>query len=166
MIRAALIVAPALLIAGCAGQDRGYPSLAPRATERVGFDEPIARPVPAVKPDPALDARIAELDRQLAAITAGFDRDAAAATRAAATARGKAIGSEAWIAAQTALAQLDDWRAQASSLATDVEAIATERAATLVPPYPAIDALGARAEAEADRQAKAIATIQAGLPID
>lgn len=164
MTRPSLLIAASLLLAGCATRADDFPSLSPRAAEKIGFAEPVAKPAAPVQPDPVLDARIGALDSQLATIAKGFDADAAIAGRAAGAARGKAVGSEAWITAETALAQLDDWRAQASSLATDAEALATERAASLAPAYPALDALVTRVEAEAGREGTTIEQLQAGLP--
>lgn len=154
----------ALLLGACARDTGSYPSLAPRAIEKVGFGEPAARPAPAITADPTLDARLAELGKELDRVAAGFAGDSAAAERATTAARGQAAGSEAWLTAQTALARLDDWRAQASSLVTDLEEVATERASTLAPAYPALTALTARAQVEADRQGETIRRLQAGLP--
>lgn len=153
-----------LLLAGCARDDAGAPSLAPRAAERIGFDEPtVAAPAPVVA-DPALDARLREFGGKLDAVMKGFDADAARATRTAAAAGTRTVGSEAWLTAQTALAVLDDWRAQASGLATDLEVLASDRIGTAGQPYPALDALRARASAEAERESAGIAAIGAKLP--
>lgn len=159
------VIAVVLALSACAStRDSGYPSLQPRAAERAGFDEPAVAAPAAVVADPALDARLREVGGKLDAITGGFDADAAIATRAAAVAGARTAGSEAWLTAQTALAALDDWRAQASSLVSDLEAMAGERSASVGSPYPALDALKARATAEADREATAIAAISARLP--
>jgi hypothetical protein len=151
-----------LALAGCAADVTRYPSLAPRAVEKAGFVEPVA-PVAVATPDAALDSRLAGLAARLDAIAAGFAGAATVAERAAVAARGKPAGSEAWLDAQTALAQLDDWRAQASGLATDVEQVAIERGAALAPDYPALAALAARVDADAARQDQTIARLQAML---
>ena len=117
-----------------------------------------------VKPDPALDARIAALGTKLDALARGFAADAARAQAAAGRARGKPVGSDAWLDAQTALAQLDDWRAQTSSLLTEVDQAAVERAAALLPAYPMLSALRERVAAESTRQGEAIDRLQAALP--
>lgn len=166
LARAAL---PALLLplglAACAGErDNGYPSLAKRPVEARGFDEPAAPPPAPVRPDPALDRMIAAQTAQLQTVRAGFDRDAARAERAAAAARGTAVGSDAWLEAQTALAQLDDWRAQATAIASDAEGRGADRAATLAPDYPALTALQRDAAAEAARQDALIRRLSASLP--
>lgn len=151
-------------LAGCAAEQARYPSLLPRAAERTGFDEPaVAAPAP-VAADPQLDARLAETSGKLETVIRGFDTDLAKARTAAAAPGARTVGGEAWLSAQAALAALDDWRSQATGLATDLEALAGERLSTSGTPYPALDALQARAAAEADRQSAAIATLTAALP--
>lgn len=158
-------IAVPLLLAGCATADEGgYPSLGPRAVERTGFEEPaVAAPAP-VTADPALDAKLAEVAGRLDAVAKGYATDAGRAEAAARVAGARTVGSEAWLTAQTALAALDDWRAQASGLTTDLEALAGEREGSVGTPYPALDALRTRAAAEADREAAGIASLSARLP--
>jgi len=165
MQKIVLIAAIAFVaLPACSRDATVYPSLAQRPTETRGFAEPAApAPVP-VSADPALDTAIAGLTRRLTAIRAGFDGDAARAERAAQAARGRTVGSDAWLSAQTALAALDDWRAQASSLASDAGELASARAATLAAPYPALDTVQATLAAEVTRQDAAIGRIQATLP--
>lgn len=162
MIRLLLLAGPLLAAAACTGGDGAYPSLAMRPVESRSFDEP-SRPQPVASADPALDRMVAELETRLRQVTGGFDEAAGQAERRAAEARGRPAGSEPWLEAQTALAALDDWRSQASSLTTDVEQAAIARAATLAAPYPSLTALGDRAEAEARRQGETIARLQAML---
>lgn len=152
------------LLSGCARDDATYPSLAQRAAEGRGFAAPDVAPPAPVVADPALDARLTVFATRLDAVAKGYDADAARAYRAAGTARARAAGSEAWIAAQTALAALDDWRAQAGGLASELDDASRERAETAGTPYPALDALRTRAESEAAREAAGIATIAAKLP--
>ena len=165
MIRhAPLVAVAALLLAGCARDPRSYPSLAPRPIEKLSFAEPEApAPAPATA-DPALDASLAAIEVRLKAVGGGFTTDAAKAQAAASRARGKAVGSDPWLDAQAALAGLDDWRAQASAIVTDIDELASARAATLAPDYPALAALRERAQAEGDRQADVIGKLQASLP--
>lgn len=153
----------AVTLAGCAADRSTYPSLAPRPIEKLGFAEPAATPV-TVQPDPALDGDVATAAARLDAIAKGFDRDAAAAADKAAAAQGQAVGSDAWLAAQTALTSLDDWHAQSGAVVSDLEQRALDRAAALQPAYPALDALTTRAHAEADRQATRIHMLEASLP--
>jgi hypothetical protein len=156
----ALLLLP---LVGCAQDRTHYPSLAPRAVETLGFAEP-AVTIAEAKPDPALDARIATWQGTFDAVAKGFGADAAKAETAAARARGKGVGSDAWLDAQSALAGLDDWRAQTSALLTDIDQAATDRAAALAPAYPALTALRALVAAEAERQSGTIDRLQATLP--
>ncbi|GAA0663896.1 hypothetical protein FHT00_001167 [Sphingomonas insulae] len=163
MKNAASIAVIVLSLAGCTRDTTAYPSLAPRAVEKLGFAEPEV-PIVEAKPDPALDARVATLGRSLDGTSKGFAADAAKAEAAAGRARGKAVGSDAWLDAQTTLAQLDDWRAQTSALLTDADQIASDRAAALAPPYPSLASLRERIAAEAQRQSTTIDRLQAALP--
>ena len=150
-------------LAGCARDTEHYPSLAPRAVEKLGFAEPETKPVEA-QPDPALDATIADKRRQLAEIAKGFAGAAAASESATRAAQGRAVGSDAWLDAQTSLAGLDDFRAQASSLASDVDALIADRAARLAPIHPGLASLRADVQAEADQEGATIDRLQATLP--
>ncbi len=159
----ATLVALAFATGACSKDTGNYPSLGLRPVEKLGFAEPEVKTAVAA-PDPALDADIAVLSGKLAAIVTGFDRDAAKAQAVAKAARGAPVGSEAWISAQTALAGLDDWRAQSSALVTDLEQRATDRAAKLQPDYPALATAREKAQAETERQGATIGRIQASLP--
>lgn len=164
MIRVLPLV-PLLLATACAGTaDRG-PSLLPRAVEDQSFDEPAAAPAPAATPDPALDKSIADLAARRVAATAAF----AAADRQVAAALGKgaraAVGSDAWLDAQTALAALDEERATMLAVLTELEELAIARAADGKPPYPALDAARIDTEVEVDRITAIVAQRKAALPL-
>lgn len=163
-MRLTLLALSVLLLAGCARDEASFPSLAPRAAEGRGFAEPAVPPQPTPVPDPALDARLASWGSRLEAIATGFDRDAARASDAAAAAGARSVGSEAWLTAQSALALLDDWRAQASGLVAELDETAREREAGGGTPYPALEALRTRADGEATRMAETIGSIAARLP--
>jgi len=153
-----------LALSSCGRTDGAYPSLAVRPAEARGFAEPDAPPPAPAAPDPVLDARVAQSRRSLAVIASGFDRDAAAAQTAAGRTGAHVAGSDAWLDAQTALAQLDDWRSQASSAVTDADALASARAVALQPDYPGIETLRTAAAAEVARQDAAIRRLAALLP--
>ncbi|MDP1026491.1 hypothetical protein Q5H91_04645 [Sphingomonas sp. KR1UV-12] len=153
-----------LLIAGCSRDRTAYPSLAKRPVEAMNFADPPAPPEQAVVADPALDARIATWRTRLAAVASGFDEAAAKTERMAKAAGARTVGSDAWLDVQTALAGLDDWRAQATAIAADAEAAGSARAAMLTPPYPSLEALEQTASAEVDRQGAALDRVQALLP--
>jgi len=151
MIRASLLAVLALTVTGCARADVDSPSLSPRAVEKLGFAEPEVTPAVA-RPDPTLDAQIAGLRTRLEAVARGFETAVAAAARAGARAGARTAGSEAWLEAQSALAQTDDWRAQTTTLAGEVDALAVARVAAGEAPYPALAEAAAAARAEAERQ--------------
>ena len=156
---------PALLTAGgCAMSNDGrYPSLLPRAIEQRDQSEPIV-PVPVAVPDPALDAQLAMTDAAVAKAAGSFSPLANRAEAAGAAAKGQAVGSDPWLAAQAALADLDAVRADTASIVADLERMAIDRAAGGSPPYPALEAALARAQAMLDAQTQAIARLQAALP--
>ena len=165
MIRSAFLLAvTAFLLSGCTRDTSGFPSLAPRPIEKLGFAEPAAPAPAAVVADPALDASLAAIELRLKTVGSGFAADATKAQAAARRAKGQAVGSDAWLDAQAALAGLDDWRAQASAIVTDLDELASARAAKLAPDYPGVAALRDRAQVEVDRQADIIGRIQASLP--
>jgi hypothetical protein len=161
----ALLLSSSLLWLGACARDASvYPSLAVRPTEKIGFAEP-APPAPEpLKADPALDAKVADLTARLTTVARGFDRDAARAEAAAREAKGRAVGSDAWLDAQTALGLLDDWRAQANALASEAGDLASGRAAALEPAYARLDAVQQRIAAEGQRQSATIDRLQATLP--
>lgn len=159
-----LPLAGGVALGGCAAEQTRYPSLMPRPAERGSFAEPVvAAPAPVVV-DPALDARLRELAARLETVKRGFDADAGRARTAVAAPGARTVGGEAWLSAQATVATLDDWRSQATGLASEVETLAGERLGTAGAAYPALDALQARAGAEAEREATAIAQLGATLP--
>lgn len=148
-----------LLAGACASGDEGYPSLAPRPIETMSMTEP-PQPLPApVAPDPALDARIAAAERDRVAAAAAFDTGAARAERLATAARGSAAGSDRWLDAQTALAELDSLRAAHAQAVAPLEDLAAERAQALRPAYPALEEMLVRARAASATQTQRIDAI-------
>jgi hypothetical protein len=160
---ATLAVGP--IMAGCAEQEASrYPSLLPRPIESRSNAEPAPPPVAAATPDAPTDAKLAAMRTTLADAAAGFATAAEHADQAAQAAKGQPAGSEAWITAETALAELDGYRATTSATLTDVEEMAIERATAQLPEYPAIEALRSAAAAQLAAQSTRIAAIQAVLP--
>jgi hypothetical protein len=150
------------LSGACAEQTSGrYPSLLPRPIEKRSDAEPVAAVAGPVAPDPALDAKIATFRKALDDGNAAFAAVAVRAGQAANAAKGQPAGSDPWIAAQTALAELDMLRSDTSSTQTDIESIAITRAADGAPDYPALVALQASAETALADQAARIEAIQA-----
>lgn len=163
MTRAALLVLVPVLLAGCARGAGGFPSLAARPGEGRGFEEPaVPAPAPAAA-DPRLDAQVAAAAGRLSAARRAFDAGASRAQATGARARGAGAGTEAWIAAQAALSDLDAARADTSAIVTEAEQLEIARAASLAAPYPALEGLQADGRAELERQETLIARLAAAL---
>jgi len=153
------------MLPGCAEQvTTRYPSLLPRPNEATSIAEPESPPPAVATPDPALDAKLATLRANLAESATGFAPAANRAEQAAQAAKGMPAGSEGWITAQSALAELDGYRATTSTTLTDVEELAIGRATAGQPDYPAIETLRAEAESQLNAQSARITAIQATLP--
>lgn len=151
----------AALLAGCA--ERDYPSLLPRSGEQLDFREPLAPAPTPVTADPALDSRISTAQAALKEAGDAFDTASARADRLTSAAARAPAGSDAWLEAQTALADLDAARARQVDALTDLEQLASDRAVTLAPPYPALDRAVEAAQAAAEASATRIATMQRRL---
>lgn len=160
MRRLALFALPMLAASCAAPADDGYPSLLPRPIERRGFAEPETPPPPVADRDPALEL---EIDRERGALGqawTAFEARAAEAERLAARAGNAAPGSEAWIAAQVALADLDTLRSGTAGTLADIERLAIDRASEGKPAYPALESLLADARAQNAGEVERIARIE------
>jgi hypothetical protein len=154
-----------ILLCGCAEQvTTRYPSLLPRPNEATSIAEPESLPPAVAVADPALDAKLATLKATLNESATNFAPAAGRAEQAAAAAKGMPAGSEGWITAQSALAELDGYRATTSAALTDIEDMAIGRATAGQPEYPGIEALRTEADAQIKAQSERIAAIQATLP--
>eukprot|EP01035_Chromulina_nebulosa_P030362 gene30362-40344_t len=140
----------ALLIGGCVSPDTSrYPSLLPPAMAQA---------------DPATESKLAAFRTTLGDTDKAFAAAADRAEAAARLAQGDAVGSDRWITAQTALAELDGHRATLSGTVTDIEQLAIERAAAGEAEYPGLEALRGAVQTALDAESARIATIQAMLP--
>ncbi|WEK42922.1 MAG: hypothetical protein P0Y64_16495 [Candidatus Sphingomonas colombiensis] len=155
------LAALVLLLGACA--EREYPSLLPRAGERQDFREPPAPPPTPVTADPTLDSRIAAARDALKQASDAFDTAAIRAERLTNAASNAPAGSDAWLDAQTALADLDAAHARQVEALTDLEQLASDRALTLAPAYAALDQAVADAQQAADASAARIASLQRRL---
>ena len=149
-------------LAACTQAPGAYPSLGKRPIESrpdAVAETPAAAPVP----DAALDTRIAQLSAQVDSAHQAF---AVAADKAEAAARrpgARQVGSDAWVGATAALAEVETHRSDTQSSATELERAMTDRGVAGLPPYPALDAAYQRAQGLADTDAARIATIRASL---
>ena len=113
-----------LALAGCAAKG-SFPSLAPRAAEKLSMDEPV-REAPVAAPDNRLPARAAEWLAQARQGQAAFEA-ALPAARARAAAAGAAT-SESWIEAQMALSRLEAARAPTVTALAQLDALIAAQA--------------------------------------
>jgi hypothetical protein len=156
----ALLLATGL--AGCTETGSHYPSLLPRAIESQSLAEP-ERPAPVATPDAALDTRIAALVAELDKAGKDFTAVAQDAEARIAVARGLPQGSDGWLDAQAAMAQVDAARAAVASTLAELEQMAIDRGAGGQVLYPALDAAIAKASALAEAQAARNASLEAAL---
>ena len=157
-----LVLIAAIALTGCTQSATRYPSLLPRAAESQSLAEPV-RPAPVAAPDPALDKRVGDMIAQLDAMAAAFNQGAQTAEAKIAVARGLPEGSEPWLDAQAALADLDTLRAPLLTLLSDLEELAIERGTAGLVPYPALEAAVARAEALSTAQQDRSGALEAAL---
>lgn len=134
-MRALLLLLP---LAACAAPPGDFPSLAPRPIEQRSDAEPETVVVTAA-PDPALDAKIADLLKQVETGAAAFNTAADRIGARLPAARSGGVGSDAWVDAQTAISQLLPSREAISGAQADLEQLAIDRAAAGQPPYPALE---------------------------
>jgi hypothetical protein len=158
-----VVASLAVLLSACSTDQDSYPSLAPRPIEQRS-DEVVSPPPAALVPDPALDARITKARAALADAAQSFDGGIASTTTLVAAAAKAGVGSDPWLDAQTALAELDGARARSAATLSDVDAMAIARAAALKPAYPALDALDALAQTQVAQETATIAGLQKRLP--
>ena len=151
-----------LAATACAQDTRKYPSLALRPIETRSDDEPAAIPAPPAA-DRALDAQLATMTAAVAKNTADFAAAAGKAERATRVRGALTIGSEAWLAGQAALADLEALHGDLLGLVGDFERLATDRGQAGKPPYPALDGGQAAAQAQLDVQTARITAIKASL---
>lgn len=149
-------------LAGCTQSAGNFPSLLPRAIETRSNAEPV-RPAPVVKPNAVLDAKVAELSAQAETAYKNFTQAAQAAEARIAVARGTARGSEPWLNAQTALADLDGTRTGVLSALADLERLTIDRGVAGEPPYPALEKAVAAARAHATEAEQRSTALEAAL---
>jgi hypothetical protein len=157
-------IALAVLLSGCAAATNA-PSLAPRPAEAI--DPRIPVPEPAISATPS-SALVQKLESLVAQAVAGDEAFAPLAERARQLADSAgAKESESWVLAQQALSAAVAARAPVTSAAGDIDAIGAQRIQSLggigAADLKAIDAAAARISAIDEREAAAIAAIQAKL---
>lgn len=152
------------LLAGCAQQGSDFPSLAPRPIERMGEAPTTPAPAPVATPDAGLDERLATLAKQLSAADSAFTAAVPRTRDLVTAAASSGIGSDAWLDAQTALAELDGIRAESTAAMSALDELAIARANALEPAYPALDSLHDKGEAQVAAESATIADLQKRIP--
>jgi hypothetical protein len=124
------LLLPALApLSACSSTGDGYPSLAPRAGERIagsarpaqGTEQPEAPPLP--PPGTDLVTRLAGLVSAAEAADRQFAARQGDAERAVARAAGAATASDAWAGAQIALAKLETSRSAAVAALAELDGL-------------------------------------------
>lgn len=125
--RLILAFSPLLGLAACAAGG-AYPSLAPRAVEKMDSEEAAPAPVPALPTagDPALASRLTALQAEARQGQAKFDAELPAAQAAAG--RAGAAASEGWIEAQRALSSLEATRVLSVTALAELDTLNVARA--------------------------------------
>jgi hypothetical protein len=162
--RLGLIALSALSLAACAGNVRGYPSLAPRPIEKAMSEAPAA----ALPPTPPVAEGLPALSGDLAKIAAAADSthadfQAALAAQRATIEKGRnaTAGSESWVAAQEAYSAVDAARAPIGTALADLDRLRQEAVAKNDDArQQAIEALTLKVQALDDAARSSMAAIQ------
>lgn len=129
-VRSLFLLVPTAALTACAVAESNPPSLAHREIEGI-LDEPIRAIAPV---DSTSDATLAQrIDALVAQAQSGqraFDSALPAARSRAQAARGAAIESESWIAAQLALSALDGTRVDTANALGELDSIFARQAAS------------------------------------
>jgi len=154
-----------LIVSACTAPGGPYPSLQPRAAERIDPRVPVKRPMNDRPVSVALGARLAALVEQARSGNAAFEAAASAAERAAAAAGPPQ--SESWIAAQEALTAAVAARRPTTTALADIDEIGAKALQTQGGIAPndlsAINRAAAELSALDQRQAQRINAIQRRL---
>lgn len=156
-----LILGSLLTLPGCASK-APFPSLAPRAVERLSMDEPV-RAAPVVARDADLGAVVDSLRAEALRGAREFEA-ALPAARARAAAAGGA-GSESWIEAQQAVSRLEAARKLTLSALAELDRLAIERSTrpTNAAQFAELTAAVETARSAADTQQEQIDGLRARL---
>ena len=126
------------ILAACGSTQGDYPSLAIRDAERSRGAIAAPPPEPTPAPPPRIVSadvleRIAAYRAQAIRANAAFERAAPSARRAVAAGAGAARASDAWAAAQVALADLESQRSLTAVPLADLDALYADQATGLDP---------------------------------
>ena len=122
-MRKTALIAMAIL-SGCAAPGGPYPSLQPRAAERIDPRVPVERPMNDRPASAALEARLDGLVADAQSASGAFDAAAAQAEQLAASAG--APQSEGWVAAQEAVSAAIAARRPVAEALAEIDAIGAD----------------------------------------
>ena len=122
MRRAALV--PMIVLAACSSPGGPYPSLQPRAAERIDPRVPVQRPMNDRPTSAALEARLSSLVGQAQSASGAFDAAASQAEQLAASAG--AAQSEGWVAAEEALSAAVAARKPVAEALAEIDSIGAD----------------------------------------
>jgi len=152
-----------LALGACSAGMAGYPSLAQRPAERAYATVPPAAPAPApvaATPDPAVIARLARLRSDAERAHQAFVRQAEEAERLAGAPLARQVGSEAWAAANTAVAALSAARSQTAVPLADLDSLQGAHAVDAAAAQTGVAAATFAAVVEADRAVSAMVAME------
>lgn len=161
-MRHLVFLALPVALSACSTAGDGYPSLLPRPIESRAEGE-VMRPDPVATPDAALDMRVSEQVAAAEKIATRFRSLALETESRIAVARGVEPGSESWVAAQVALADLNRAHGEMVDIVTTLEEVAAERLRAGAPGYPALDAAIAALSRTAAEQAEKVQALEDAL---
>ncbi|WP_380874324.1 hypothetical protein ACFB49_47210 [Sphingomonas sp. DBB INV C78] len=150
-----------VMLPGCGQTGQTYPSLAPRPVEKLSIEEPApesSEPIPAA--NAPTDAQIATQTAAAESARGRFTEELAAAKRAVSSASGKAVDSEAWVAAQQALSRLDQTRGPVTTALASLDEMMVAAGGA---PSPALADAWAKISALDDEQRTAFNALTAAL---
>ena len=160
-----LALVPLIALSACSSTGGPYPSLQPRATERIDPRLPVVRPMNDRPATPALTARLDALVADAQSGNAAFDAAMTEAERLAASAG--APQSDGWVAAQEALSAAIAARRPVSEALSEIDAIGANALQTqggLAPnDLAAIQQAAARVGGLDRRQAERVQAVQQRL---
>jgi len=146
---ALLLLALPVCLEACASTG-SYPSLAKREAERVtGTEEQAApaAPEPETPPSAALEANVEQLLDQATSAHGEFEKGRESTQRTVSAAKGSAVASEKWVAAEVALATLESARSGAITALSEIDQLyADERVAKPRTVTPSAKLLGSARE--------------------
>jgi len=119
-----VVLVPIIVLAACSSPGGPYPSLQPRAAERIDPRVPVQRPMNDRPASAALEARLNSLVAEAQSASGAFDAAASQAEQLAASAG--AAQSERWVAAEEALSAAVAARKPVAEALAEIDSIGAD----------------------------------------